>query len=150
VSNRAITPETRVAIIRVKKRPRGKSFEPGNGFGSATRYKKGESGNPQGRPACKEISKALRALLASHKSLPAKTGAEKLAREWFKQSLHGNVAAIVSLADRTEGRPSISISHDGSGDNLTLILAAMGERSRDIGPPENSCALTAGDAADAD
>jgi uncharacterized protein DUF5681 len=143
VSDRALAP---VPSVKIKKRPRGKSFQPGHGYGSAHRFKPGQSGNPQGRPACKEISKALREILASDHRLPAKTGAEKVARKWFEQGLLGNVAALVSLADRVEGRPNISISHDGSGDNLTLILTAMNERHQMIGPPEHSISIEAADA----
>jgi hypothetical protein len=138
VSNRTLAP---VPSVKIKKRPRGKPFEKGHGFGAEHRFKPGQSGNPEGRPKCKEISKALRELLASERRLPAKTGAEKIARKWFEQGLLGNVAALVSLADRCEGRPNISISSDGTGDNLPLLIAGMYERHMDIGPPEEFLSL---------
>jgi hypothetical protein len=128
---------TRASITRIKKRPRGKSFQPGNGFGSEHRFKKGmPSANPSGRPLCKEISVALRERLASDGPIPAKTGAEKPANAWYQQAKDGNVPALVSLANRVEGCPAVSISHDGTGDNLALIVAHMEDRSRQYGPPE--------------
>jgi hypothetical protein len=124
-------------VTRVKKRPRGRSFEPGNGFGAEHRFVKGQpSANPSGRPLCKEISKALRERLASDKPIPAKTGAEKIAKEWFEQSLGGNISAIVSLTDRCEGRPAITVHGDGAPDQIMLLVEAMSERSRQIGHPE--------------
>lgn len=133
---RSLAPATRVPVNRIKKRPRGRSFEPGNGFGSATRYKKGESGNPSGRPACKEISKALRELLATNGLMKPRTNAEKLAVKWFLQSLAGNIPAMISLAERCEGRPAIALSITNENDPLIELIAAMHEESRRIGPPE--------------
>jgi hypothetical protein len=124
-----------VPRVKIKKRPRGKPFEKGNGFGSATRYKKGESGNPDGRPACKEISKALRVRLESDKALPARTYAEKLAKEWVEQGLGGNVSAIVSVADRVEGRPAVSVSVEQTGP-IDLLLLEMRKESKRRGKPE--------------
>jgi hypothetical protein len=145
-----LAPVTRVVpITRIKKKPRGRSFEPGNGFGSEHRFKKGQpSANPSGRPLCKEISKALRERLASDKPIPAKTGAEKIAKQWYEQSLDGNIAAIVSLADRCEGRPSITVTGDGGQDKIMLLIEGMTNRSREIGHPEGWIApleLEAGD-----
>src|SRR5271156_1540345 len=101
VTRGALTPDTRVSIVRIKKRPRGKSFQPGNGFGSEHRFKKGmPSANPSGRPLCKEISVALRDRLASDRPIPAKTYAEKVAKKWLDESLDGNIAAIVSMSNR--------------------------------------------------
>jgi hypothetical protein len=125
------------AFIGAKKKPRGRSFVKGNQIGAEHRFQKGQSAlNPAGRPRCKEISKALRERLASEKPIPAKTGAEKIAKEWFEQGLSGNVAAMVSLADRVEGRPAVTIVGDGREDNLTLLIAGMEGISRQIGPPE--------------
>jgi len=108
-------------ILRVKKKPRGRSFEPGNGFGAEHRFVKGQPpANPGGRPKCKEISKALRERLASDKPIKAKTGAEKLANAWYEQASDGNIAALVSLADRCEGRPATTV--------------VMGEREDVLGP----------------
>ncbi len=140
-------------VLRVKKKPRGRSFEKGNGFGSEHRFKKGQpSANPGGRPRCKEISKALRERLAAEKAIPAKTGAEKLAKEWYEQSLGGNIMALVSLADRVEGRPAQSIQFDDREDPLNSIIAGFERMSLEIGPPDGSHPrlLGAGDEEDED
>jgi hypothetical protein len=130
-----------VPRVKVKKKPRGRSFEPGNGFGSATRYKKGESGNPSGRPACKEISKALRERLESDKPLPARTYAEKLAKEWVEQGLGGNVSAIVSAADRVEGRPGVA-GGGGEVGPIDMLIASMESYHREHhGVPEGHVPL---------
>jgi hypothetical protein len=112
--------------LKVKKRPRGRSFEKGNGFGSEHRYRPGQSGNPGGRPACREISKALREILSSEKPFKPRTGAERLAIKWFLQSLAGNTAALVSLADRCEGRPAQSLHvTDGQEDMALQMIEGM-------------------------
>jgi hypothetical protein len=125
-SKQRLAPVTSVIQVRVKQRPRGRSFEKGNGFGSEYRFVKGQpSANPSGRPLCKEITKALVERLASATPLPAKTGAEKIAKKWFEQSMDGNVAAIVSLANRVEGCPATSVAVNGAGDNLPLLLEGL-------------------------
>jgi len=127
VSTQKITPLFRV---KPKARPRGKSFEKGNGFGSEHRFKKGmPSANPGGRPKSSEISVALRAKLKSEttKPLRARTYAEKLVDKWVEQGLDGNVAAIAAIADRAEGRPAITITGDGRPDNLTLWCESIKE-----------------------
>jgi hypothetical protein len=131
-----LAPDTRAIAIRIKKRPRGKSFEAGNGYGAEFRFKKGmPSANPSGRPRCKEISKALRQRLESEKSLPAKTGAEKIAKVWEEQARRGNIAAIVSLANRVEGCPATTIVNNGP-DNLDVLIGLMNEEHEQLGSPE--------------
>ena len=133
------TPDTRVAIVRVKKRPRGKSFEPGNGFGSEHRFKKGmPSANPSGRPICKEVNAASRSFLASgiHKSPRAQTNAEAIVAAQGRKAKKGDLGAAQFLADRAEGRPAVSVNMTPGGDNLAILIAHMHERSAVVGPPE--------------
>jgi Family of unknown function (DUF5681) len=131
-------PVTSAFRPKVKGKPRGKSFEPGNGHGVAWRYKPGESGNPSGRPRHKEISKALRARLESQGPLPkhGRTGAEVLADKWFEQAKNGNVAALASLADRTEGRPSISVGINDGNAGLLELVGAVERLHPHLGHPE--------------
>ena len=134
--SRKLAPDTRVIAVRIKRKPRGKSFQPGNGFGSEFRFKKGmPSANPSGRPRCKEISKALRQRLESDKPLPAKTGAEKIAKVWEEQARRGNIAAIVALANRVEGCPATTIINNGP-DNLDVLIGLMNEEHERLGQPE--------------
>jgi hypothetical protein len=148
VTREALAPAPRV---KIKMKPRGRSFERGNGFGSATRYKPGQSGNPDGRPQCKEISKALRERLESDKPIPARTYAERLAKEWVEQGLGGNVSAIVSLADRTEGRPAVCVSlNEGPGPIEVLIASMEKYHAEHYGPPEGHIAPQLDDGEDDD
>ena len=100
-ARRALAPATRVKAKGVPKRPRGRAFPKGHTIGIATRFVPGVSGNPTGRlQGAAEISKALRAQLASdQRMLAARTYAEKgRCKKWLEESLHGNIAAIVSLS----------------------------------------------------
>jgi hypothetical protein len=141
VTREELTPHLSALGAKVKKRRRGKSFEPGNGFGSEHRFKKGVSGNPGGRTKCSELRKALRVKLASMASLPkpGRTFAEKVADKWVDLALNGNSAAIAAIADNAEGRPHQSISVDDSTqDSMLLLVAGMNRMSAHLGPPEDN------------
>ena len=123
--------------MKIKLRPRGRPFAKGNKIGR--RFKKGDpSPNPGGRPKSAKLSEAYRALLALPAGAPVeiRTNAEAMAYKVFKMGKKGNLGACVEVGDRSEGRPSVSVSVDGSGDNLSLILAMMDGRSEALGAPE--------------
>jgi hypothetical protein len=129
----------KVSIVRVKAKPRGRSFEPGNGFGAEHRFKKGmPSANPSGRPLCKEVNAASREYLGSEtdKSPKARTNAQAIVAAQGKKARKGDLGAAQFLADRAEGRPAVSVHTDAGGDGLALILAQMNDMSQEIGPPE--------------
>lgn len=68
-------------------------------------YKKGESGNPGGRPKSAEISKAIRLILSLNdreKFVPS-TWAEKIAYAQIKQAVK-NRASAEYVTDRAEGK----------------------------------------------
>jgi len=133
-----LAPVLRRKLPRLKKRPRGKSFEPGNSYGLATRFKKGNRANPGGRPSYKKYSEALRALVAADpdETFEINSNAAALAARVVKMGKKGNISAIREIGDRCEGRPAITVHSDGSPDQITLLVEAMTERSREIGHPE--------------
>jgi hypothetical protein len=138
VTHRNLSPAIEAKPPKVKRRPRGKPFPKGHSIGLAHRFRKGESGNPHGRPKSAEISKALRKKLASEISLPraGRAYAEKLVDKWVEQALRGNTAAIAAIADRADGRPGVTLSLNDAPDPLQQILDEMTRVSREIGPPE--------------
>ncbi len=86
-------------------------FSPGNSIGN--RFKKGESGNPLGRPKLTRLTDALREQLAEiNPDVPEKTIAERIARALIREAIGGNVAAIREIGDRTEGKPKQAIDLD--------------------------------------
>jgi hypothetical protein len=138
VRNHGLAPDLRGKFPRFKKRPRGKSFLPGNTVGISTRFKEGNRANPGGRPKLKIISDACRAVVSSDvtEKMQPQTRAEKVASKLFGLAEKGNISAIRELADRCEGRPAITVTSDGGQDKVMLLIQSMTERSREIGHPE--------------
>ena len=88
------------------------AFDPN--IGAATQYRKGQSGNPGGRPKSRILSEALRTQLAEVKpGDPAgRTYAEVVAANLIQIACSegpGAVHAANEIADRIEGRPRQSI-----------------------------------------
>ncbi len=86
-------------------------FPPGNKIGN--RFKKGETGNQNGRPKLTRLTDALREQLAeTNPDAPEETIAEQIARALISEAKTGNVQAIREIADRTEGKPKQAIDLD--------------------------------------
>ncbi len=93
-----------------KQTAKGK-FAPGNKIGN--RFKKGETGNKNGRPKITKLTDALREQLAEiAPDAPEETQAEVIARALIREAISGNVQAIREIADRTEGKPKQAIDLD--------------------------------------
>jgi hypothetical protein len=80
------------------------TFDPN--IGESTRWQKGRSGNPGGRPRTKALSEAYRAVLAARCPIDPKrrTFAELIAFRLATAAGDGDLKAAIELADRTEGR----------------------------------------------
>lgn len=89
---------------------RGPSPEVGKPY----RWKKGESGNPGGRPKSKTLSAAYRTKL--EEPVPndpeGRTWAELIAEAQVRDAVRGNVQAAREIADRTEGRARQAIEFE--------------------------------------
>ena len=98
-------------------------------------FKKGQSGNPGGRPKEKPFADALRMEIADagedHKSL------RRVARALIKKAESGDIRAIRELADRLDGKPiqAVEASVDAPVDTLAAFLeeiAKNGTRAIDF------------------
>jgi hypothetical protein len=104
-----------MAKNKADKRPAGIADVQGNnrevGYGRPplhTRFRKGQSGNPKGRPRSAVISDTLRKALAAAPPGEQEAGVESyadaIARALIDKALKGDVAAFKEIADRTEGQ----------------------------------------------
>jgi hypothetical protein len=90
-----------------------------------TRWKKGQSGNPNGRPKRQPIAEAYLQLLADPEE------ALKLARGILAKAQKGDVLAAKEIADRTEGKALQSIQVEGGlADVFAHAAAQLAEERR--------------------
>ena len=82
--------------------------------GKFHRWKKGQSGNPSGRPKCKTLSNAYRNKLEEvvPNDPEGRTWAELIAEAQVRDAVRGSVQAAREIADRTEGRARQSIEFE--------------------------------------
>jgi hypothetical protein len=82
--------------------------------GRSHRWKKGQSGNPSGRPKSKTISNAYRHKLEEEvpNDPERRTWAELIAEAQVRDAVRGNVQAAREIADRTEGKARQSIEFE--------------------------------------
>lgn len=87
---------------------------PSPDVGKPYQWKKGQSGNPTGRPKSKTLSDAYRKKL--EEPVPndpeGRTWAELIAEGQVRDAVRGNVQAAREIADRTEGKPRQSIEFE--------------------------------------
>jgi hypothetical protein len=136
------------SIANVKKKPRGKPFEPGNKIGN--RFKQGEpSANPSGRPKSREINKAYRDWISANVTLEelqrhklpcellGHSRAEVIAWVRGEATLRGSLSDGIELADRAEGKPAVTLTGVGGEDPLRELIGAVDAvRLQIYGPPE--------------
>jgi Family of unknown function (DUF5681) len=123
---------------KLHNRPRGKPFAKGNKAGTATQFKPGQSGNPNGRPRTKLVREALVKMLQLdvRDHVEIETNADALAWRLICEGKRGKLGAIAEVADRTEGRATVRVDL-GETDPLGELIASMRGMAAELGPPEN-------------
>jgi len=98
---------------------------PSPDVGKPYRWKKGQSGNPSGRPKSKTLSDAYRNKL--EEPVPndpeGRTWAELIAEAQARGAVRGNVQAAREIADRTEGKARQAIEFEDA--TLTKAFERM-------------------------
>jgi hypothetical protein len=86
-------------------------------------FRKGQSGNPNGRPKRKPIEEALVGIL----TMP---DAVLVAKAIIRAAKHGNVKAFNSLADRVDGKvPQPVAVTGGNGGPLVIEIRDIGSKN---------------------
>ncbi len=86
-------------------------FPSGNKIGN--RFKKGETGNKNGRPKLTKLTDALRQQIAeTNPDADDQTVAEQIAQTLIRLAISGDVQAIKEIGNRTEGLPKQAIDLD--------------------------------------
>ena len=97
---------------------------PSPDVGKPYRWKKGQSGNPKGRPRSTLLSEAYKAALAEIDPKKQKSHAEVIASTMIAEAKRGKVPAASEMADRVEGKPRQSY------DVKLSVIDTLAERIR--------------------
>jgi|GEM_PF-2527566 len=91
-----------------------------------TRFQKGESGNPDGRPRGASLQAAIRRL--AEMSLPrnaSRSYVEAVAEKLWKKALTGDIRAIRIVLERIDGKVSQPVDLTMPGQALTTIAKSL-------------------------
>ena len=83
-------------------------------------FKKGQSGNPNGRPKLPDIKEALELLLSDVES--GKTKLEMVINALYKRAIKGDVRAIQELLDRMYGKAQQKTDITTGGEKIKQIF----------------------------
>lgn len=101
--------------------------------GTLTRYEKGQSGNPNGRPKkLPELDKLLADVLGEEKD--GVSAAEAILKALRLKAAKGDVRAIEVMLDRAYGKPKQTISADVT-QSITILNIDPLDDSTDKGTP---------------
>ena len=90
-------------------------------------FKKGQSGNPKGRPKLPDIKAAMAKVLAEEKD--GMDALEAVLKALRTRAIKGDVRAAQELLDRGYGRSKQSIDHTTDGEKITgFIVEVVDER----------------------
>jgi hypothetical protein len=78
-----------------------------------TQFKKGQSGNPKGRPKLPDLSELMDKTLGKVDA-NGLTAAERILKKLERMAAQGNLKAAEMLLDRGYGKPKQSHDHSGS------------------------------------
>jgi alkylation response protein AidB-like acyl-CoA dehydrogenase len=92
-------------------------FEPGKIPEGAKPFKKGQTGNPNGRPKLPDLKAAMARILAEEKD--GMTALDAILAALRAKAAKGDVRAAQELLDRGFGRAKQSIDHTTDGDKIT-------------------------------
>jgi hypothetical protein len=113
---------------------RGRPFEKGN----AHAFKRGQSGNPGGRPKSTKLTEALLAKLGERASaISDMTFAEFIAQALITQALKGDIRAIAEIFDRSEGKPRQAVTLELTSRAAEQMGAELMEAIRETELPQN-------------
>ncbi len=82
-----------------------------------SQFKKGQSGNPGGRPKSKPFTDALR--LAVHEADGDATKLRRIAAKLTEMAMDGDIQAIREIVDRIEGKPHQSMDVNDNRSELS-------------------------------
>jgi hypothetical protein len=94
-----------------------------------TRFRKGQSGNPGGRPKGRSITAALRELLDREHN--GRVIAELIAERLVRDALQGKFPQAKEILDRSDGR--VTERHEVAGTGVVRIVVAGPEEEVQLG-----------------
>jgi hypothetical protein len=96
-------------------------FEPGQIPEGAKPFKKGQTGNPNGRPKLPDLKEAMAKVLAEEKD--GMSALEAILKALRSKAAKGDVRAAQELLDRGFGRAKQEIEHTGDAfENVTINI----------------------------
>ena len=87
-------------------------------------FKKGQSGNPKGRPKLPDIKAAMAKVLAEEKD--GMDALEAVLKALRTRAIKGDVRAAQELLDRGYGRSKQSIDHTTAGEKISVKIVEDG------------------------
>jgi len=124
------------ADLVINKRKSNDMPNPENVIGKGNRWKKGESGNPKGRPKIPDLREAMSRLLAEEKG--DLNALDAILKALFKRALSGDVRAAQELLDRGYGKAQQTIAHSGELAILQPAKFVIDEGSQDAPEADRS------------
>lgn len=97
---------------------------PENVIGKGNRFKKGQSGNPKGRPKLPSMKTIMESVLGDIKD--GKSAAEAIMMAMRNKAIRGDVRAAEFIIDRAYGKAKESIELSGST-NMVIMPKPPGE-----------------------